>query len=345
MNRQDDPTPYERIEELLIESRTRPFTPPEREELNASLRHDAGARCHAARFLLDDTALAEDLRAAQVENLMRDDASGLIAGTSEDFAPPARRPAWQWRPLTSLAAGLVLGLFCASMVWAYAVPRAAELVNRVVPLANGDFESNTQPLADGVPRGFGVWSGGSTRIVESEQGIQPRSGEHMLKIIRSNSRTDSASPERPAGDIMQLVDLRSFKEETASGNAVLEVSASANTSETESGRYRFGVRAFAFSGRPEDLGSDTPEILQSALAASHNGVVLGARPEKWQTVTARLLVPAEADFAMIKLTVSQREAFSGPVEFAGHYIDDVKLLLRVQPSSSVRGSRKANRSR
>ena len=106
----------------------------------------------------------------------------------------------------------------------------------------------------------------------------------------------------------------------------------------EGERFSFAVQALAYSGQPEDLRTaDGGEVLQSALASGLKRVQLDSDPATWQSATARLLLPADADFVLVKLTVTQKTPRkAGHVEFAGHYIDDVKLVLKTQPSGFTR---------
>lgn len=320
----------ERVEELLALSRTRELTHAERDELNRTLRDDANARRVAARWLLDDAALAEELRATQVERLFHEEAA-------EATATPRRMNWWQWRPLAAAAAGLVFGLFCASVAWSYAGTRAMDVFERIVPMVNGDFEQPAAMASDGVPKKFGEWSGDFARGVTDEQQISPKSGRRMLRVLRSDSRVDPPGLESHGGDMMQLVDLRPFKPDFSSGNAVLEVSASGNMIAPRQGEgYSFAVTALAFNGEPADLSWDASENAQAALAASTKRVPLDADPATWQTPTTRLLLPPDADFVMVKLTVTLRGIHPpGHVEFAGHYVDSVRLALKTQPARPV----------
>ena len=73
------------------------------------------------------------------------------------------KPAWRWlswRPLTAAAAGLVIGCFSTSVVWAYAKQARFAASRRLpLPLANPGFELQaTLPQSLLVPVS-GQWSG------------------------------------------------------------------------------------------------------------------------------------------------------------------------------------------
>lgn len=254
----------------------------------------------------------------------------------------ALRPWLQWRPLLAAAAGIVIGLFSASVVWAYAVPRFAAFEAKILPLMNGDFEGAKEPVANGIPTQFGMWSGDFTRVVGSEQGVVPRHGQRMVRVLRSDSQTDAPGQDSHGCDLMQLVDLRPFKRDFASGEMVLEVSAACAIAHAESGkRFRFAVQALAYSGGLPDFDGDPSDVVRAAIASGMKVLKFNGASPDWREGTARVLLPPEADFVMVKLTVAQIGAWQpGHVEFAGHYVDDVKLVLAPQPARAALGAKR-----
>ncbi|MDR3404906.1 MAG: hypothetical protein P4L99_20545 [Chthoniobacter sp.] len=308
-------------------------TAKEAAALQAALREDADVRALYLDYMNLDVALGATADAAAMTE------SEPAVGSRKMMK--ADHPNWcerfSWRPLSAAAAGIVCGMFSASVMWAYAMPKLVGGKERVLPLVNGSFEGSKEPEANGTPTQFGVWSGDFSRVVGAEQGVEPRQGQRMLRMERSVSLVSPPGASNRIGDLMQLVDLRPFKEDFASGNAILEVSAScAMASEETEEKFRFSVQVYAYSGTPDELEGNPHEVIQSALASGLRGVRL-AGGRKWQKVTTRLLLPAEADFVMVKLLVSRLvPRQSGPVEFTGHYIDDVKLVLTTQAAPGIR---------
>lgn len=317
-----------RLEELLIAWEDDALTPEELAELKHLLATEPLAR-----------------RRLVAAGVLRGVAESQVRAWQTSSAGAHRQAAgfgWlSWRPLTAATAGVVFGLFSASVVWAYAAPRVAAMLEQAVPLTNGDFENAQEPATNGMPGLFGMWSGDFSRVAGAEQGVSPRHGQRMLRVLRSDSSVDAPGQDSRGGDLMQLVDLRPFKADFAAGNVVLEVSASANMITSGKDQFRFAVQVFAFSGQPQSLSNDPREVLQSALATSRQGFSLDDDPATWQPATARLLLSADADFAMVKLTVTQKEPRPpGHVDFAGHYVDDVKLVLTTQPSRPARAGKR-----
>jgi hypothetical protein len=343
MNSKQNAAWRERVEELLLECRTRRLTPPEREELNAILRNDSAARSHAARFLFDDAALAEELRVAQIERLMCDDGAGIATGSSP--APVLRRGiGWlQWRPLVAAAAGLVFGLFCASVAWAYAGSRMVATISQLFELKDGGFEGRPGRLPSGFPVELGVWSGDVAEVAATD-GIVAKEGRQALRFIRAKPDAISADGRADACDMSQLVDLRPLREVFVRGNAVLELSASFADARRVAGKpVRFACQLMVYQGRPEELRHRWPNAKEDALANAkgRSKAMNGTSTTQWQSLAVRVLLPPTADFAVVRLLV-RREGPSSttPAEFGEQFVDDVKLVLNTQPELPVHISKR-----
>jgi hypothetical protein len=99
---------HERVAELLAAARDGSLSTSERTELNDLLRADPAARRFAARFLLEEAALGEELRANEVAQLFRQESEALpFENAAADIAQPAVATArwWKWG---ALAAALAL---------------------------------------------------------------------------------------------------------------------------------------------------------------------------------------------------------------------------------------------
>jgi hypothetical protein len=68
-----------RLEELLLDGRSRPLTERERGELNDMLRQSSAARAHAARCLLDDSGLIARLQESTVAEIYRGETTALAS--------------------------------------------------------------------------------------------------------------------------------------------------------------------------------------------------------------------------------------------------------------------------
>jgi len=128
-----------------------------------------------------------------------------------------QRRAWLTRPVPAMAAGLVCGLFCASLVWAVAAPIVTS--ERLHALIDGGFEHSQ--VEAGFPARTGVWSGDAVEISAGDAG----QGGRQLRFI--SPQPDAANPKGRAisCDVFQLVDLRPLRPALSKdGDTVLELS-------------------------------------------------------------------------------------------------------------------------
>ena len=243
--------------------------------------------------------------------------------------PEKQHRAWLTRPAAAMAAGLVCGLFCASLVWAVAAPIVTS--ERLHALVDGGFEH--RQVEAGFPARTGVWSGDVVEITAGDAG----QGGRQLRFI--SPQPDAANPNGRAisCDVFQLVDLRPLRPALSKeGDAVLELSASfldARPLNTLPSVTCF-CKIYVFKGSPAKLRETWPLNITDAVASGIAEVTtLGGSTPLWKTVTAKCLVSAEADFAVIHLAALPNLR---PAKLASIYADDVKLTLRTPPSLPVR---------
>jgi len=326
----------ERLDELLLESRTRTLSTAEREELNATLRTHEDARSHAAQMLMDDAALAEELRAAQMESLLTADSGGML-GAAQPFAEVKRRSGWfQWRPLTAAAAGVVLGLFCATVAWAMASPRAVATMTRVFALEDGSFEKMSGPVPAGFPKQSGMWSGDESEIVGTGA-VKPKDGAHLLRFVSPGADENDPNGRAISCDVFQLVDLRSLREHgSAQVDSVLELSAEVLDARPFNTRpsVTFFCQLFLFKGDPAKAHEAWPLNNGDALGSgSAQLTTLGDGLAAWKTLTARCLLPAQADYAVVQIAARPNIR---PTKLESLFADDVRLTVKTQPSLPVK---------
>lgn len=264
--------------------------------------------------------------------------SGSIALKLPTERAKPTRIAWlSWRPLTAAAAGIVLGMFCTSLVFGYVMPRAVATASRLVALVDGSFEEQGGVVASGFPSEFGKWSGDKAELVS----LNAQNGKQALRFIQAEREPRLTNSGAGACDVFQLVDLRSLKSEAELGETMLELSAQFLDARDAPGEtVRFVARLHVFAGSPEGLGEDWPMPRKEALATG-SGIAFstGGSPQNWRSVTTKVFLPREADFAVVHLLVNIPEGRSSrttPATFGVQYADDVRLTLKTQPALPVR---------
>jgi len=241
-----------------------------------------------------------------------------------DFNSPMeqRRSTGIGRPIAAMAAGLVIGLFCASIVWAIALPKAT--TERLFSLLNGNFDESH--IASGFPREFGLWSGDEAAIANG-------------RLCFNRPGSDSSDPGARAisCDVFQLVDLRPLRHTLSqTGDSVLELGANVcdarpyNTNPS----VTFFCQLYLFQGDSAALHERWPQCIANTLASGSAQVTtLGNESATWRSITAKCLVSADADFAVVQISARPNLR---PAKLEGLFADDVKLSLKTQPALPVR---------
>ena len=295
-----------------------------RAELNMLLRDNPEARPIMARLMVDEQALISRLRDDVIVEL-------LEPTRAQQTTPPMRSRWLAWRPLTAVAAGILFGLFGASMVFGV----GGRWTEKVTSLFVESFESGPAPLVTGVPQQLNQWSGDFSELVGEQQGVKPAQGTKMARVLRSDFEGKISSKRNFQGDLMRVVDVRPFSREINGGEVVISASALFNASpfpETE--RYDGVVTLYALG----ELGSTEKTLLEDSLAHSYGlRPSLDRDPGSWEQATSRLQLPAGTEFVILKVSVRRwpkdkesQSSLPSPVTFAGHFVDDVRASIHVR---------------
>jgi hypothetical protein len=238
------------------------------------------------------------------------------------------KPVLRWlslRPLAAAAAGLVLGMFCTSVLFAYVI----QAWDKSVTLLDTSFENITSRQAAGVPTRFGEWSGDFAEVVTAQNDVTPHSGEKMWRFLRADNVRGADGQASYVGEAMQAIDLKPLRASGEKAGSHIEISAwFAQGQEAPDARYHWNIKAAAFVG---DV-TEAPALWgkwddTSASLAQRDAPAVEAR--KWQRLSLTMLLPPDADFLVFECAVVQRRPVvaSGVAEFPLHYLDDVRVRL------------------
>lgn len=296
-----------------------------RAELNMLLRDIPEARPIMARLMVDEQALISRLRDDVIVEL-------LEPTRAQQTTPPMRSRWLAWRPLTAVAAGILFGLFGASMVFGV----GGRWTEKVTSLFRESFETGPAPSMTGVPQQLNQWSGDFSELVGEQQGIKPAHGTKMIRMLRADFEGKSVTKLNTYGDLMKIVDVRPFTRETNGGEVVFSASALFNAASfPEAERYDGVVTLYAV----DEIGSTEKNLLKNSLAHTCNGLGLSLdrNPTTWESATARLQLPAGTHFVILKVSVRRmpknKEPLStlpNPITFSGHFVDDVRASIHVR---------------
>ena len=256
----------------------------------------------------------------------------LPSQANRDTMPTQRRSFWlQWRPLMAAAAGLVFGLFTATMVWAYVAP----LANKGITLLEEDFENASAPVGTRVALEPGIWRGDHAEIVGEEQGVKPASGRKMLRFLRGGYEGKPKSSGGHLADVYRLIDMRPHRSELVDGGAVVQVSASFNaTPFPPDEKYACAISIYALDA---ETAPNSPSHIGTALTSDSLAMARSSRTKldrdaaHWQRLTTELRLPPGTEFVVVRLHISQAFDSEGKGTFTGSYADDVRVTLTRRP--------------
>ena len=299
-----------------------------RAELNTLLRENADARSTMARLMVDEQALISRLR--------DDSIVALLEPAPATETALRTTPRWfAWRPLTAAAAGLVIGLFSASMVFGF----GARSIEKVISLLQESFEGGPAPLVKGIPQDVNLWSGDYSEVVERYEGVKPKDGTKMVRMLRSDFEGKASSMPNRQGDLSRIIDVRSFMRDANGGEFVMTLSALFNAAPfPDSQRYDGVVTLYALG----ELGSTEESLMEDALAISNGSCNSMDRDSAtWQRASTRLLLPTGTEFVMLKVSFRRWPKGSGDqpslpdlMTFAGHFVDDVRASVNIRKAAS-----------
>lgn len=305
-------------------------TQEEAQALEALILQDASVRREFLRYAHLDAALAGNHRPAVFGGPSRS-ARNIVTETLNWLS---------WRPLTAAAAGIVFGIFCASVAWAIASPQVAATASLFRSLVDGSFENVSGRVPSGFPGKGGEWSGDEAAAA-SFGALKPKVGQRMLQFLKAEGDPAARGSRSAFCDVFQVVDLKSLRTELdKSGDTVLELSTEFLDARQSSGApVQFFCSIYIFEGDAAAMRSQWPWALSYAIGRGTDSLITegGTGDAHWQKATARCLWTAQADFAVIHIAAGHAPNTSGPpVQFGRLFADDVKLTIKSQPMLPVR---------
>ena len=288
-------------------------------QLQSLLRESAEAR-RTLRSLATIDAHLHQLAAANPATAL------LLAHSPAHRAPTAT---WLTRhPQAAAVAGLILGLFCATMVFAYIAPA----LHKPLTLLETSFEEATHPLPNGVPSVTGLWAGDFSEIVGPQNGVTPRSGNKMWRFLRADNRTGAARAANYVGEAIHILDLSKLQSGNTSTSRILEISAWFALGNTSPGtRYHWNIKAAAFEGNVVDAPHLWGKWDDLNTCLVRREVIANQTPE-WQPLSVTMMIPASATFLIFECAAVHRKPLlpNEVAEFPAHYLDDVRVRLLPQ---------------
>ncbi len=234
-----------------------------------------------------------------------------------------RGMSWLGRPAWAVAAGLMVGLFSASMVWAYAVPFAKRVMQIKLEAFSDSFEDSSATWAQRFPKAANEWSGDLSRPLTAENGVQPVKGDYMVRL--------SPVPGRRLSYARRILDLAE-QSPLANGQSIqLEVTASFNSPATDR-QVQYQIRLAAFSQEPADvrpIWNNELVLFDTVLQHVGRNLVVEPGDNGWQKLRATLEIPPGTRSLVISLGAGMADDAAPRI---GHYLDNVRTRFVVAES-------------
>ena len=318
-----------RLHDLISRHTDGLITPDEHRDLAAALDADPEAR--RLWFLRNDIDLG--LAASAEQNR-----SEIVVPEPAAFAGERPRAA-SIAGLTMALAGIVIGIFGASAVWALALPGPGA-AGTTIPVLAESFEKGQSKTVPGLPRGLAdpdgdLWRGDEASVVMAMQKVDPAAGSRMLRFERATHAGEN-SPKSAWSDVYRLVDARSYILMAEGRPVTARLAADFTMAADACGpdeKYSASVRFYAFdrdiSHAPNPLPLEW--VYENSVASGAKRVPLECGRTGWQRVTVDASLPPDATFLLLHVSAVRDypKPTSEPAVFAGHFVDDVSLELFV----------------
>ncbi|MEK0446737.1 MAG: hypothetical protein RLZZ399_2058 [Verrucomicrobiota bacterium] len=319
--------------------------PAEAEALLQRLKTEPEAMRAFVDALIFEEQIRAQVHAMQFQNAAEAFHAEIAQSTPHRSFRSRLRSAW-----IPAAAGLLFGLFSASLVFGY----VSTLSSKSVPLLKESFEDAPAPGVRGMPLTAGTWGGDYTEITGETEGVQPLSGKKMLRFLRA----DYEGKPPTVGwisEIYRIVDVRSFSAEFATGKYSAQVEASFYSIPfPEEKQYAGSVEVHAVDTLPVPDRAFLPDralLFRRAPALNHadssdrgdfdsasalRSLRLKSATTSWQKIRVDLRIPPGTQYLVVGLCVSEPSAWKGnpdssEVTFPGQFADDVSISISSSP--------------
>ncbi len=242
-----------------------------------------------------------------------------------------KRSFFSWVPLTAAAAGVMVGLFGATVAFAYALPKPIQLA---LHLENPTFEAPRTPLFSEPTAGFGFWWGAG-EIVSAQSKVNPAEGKQMVQFHPSELRPASWGAFTSSAKVSQVIDLREWRDQLRDGNATALWSAKFNSGpQRDPRKTTFRVDLRAYSGELTLLEKPWIEREDQELAHSLSRTIDDDDPSTWQASSGKIILPPDSDFLLVELKLFQADRSGDQINMPQNqqFVDDIQFSIHTDPS-------------
>ena len=256
-----------------------------------------------------------------VEQTMQ--SASLQATTGRESAEPERRPRVSGlsRIKTGIA-GLAIGVFSVSVVWAFNLPQDKKSDQEVREIVTESFEDPGKEFKSRFPSEAGKWFGEISSI-SADEAISSASGVRVAQFIDN--------PKAKFTYARYLIDLDEYAKPGQNQSRSVRVEASFFASNPDESSV-FQIRLAAFSQEPQEVRPiwNNQEVLfdQVLQHVGRNHITKPGQKPDWQRLEASIEIPPETRSLVISLGAGMDDPNG---DKSSHYLDEVRVSLVDSP--------------
>ena len=256
-----------------------------------------------------------------VEQTMQ--SASLQATTGRESAEPERRPRVSGlsRIKTGIA-GLAIGVFSVSVVWAFNLPQDKKSDQEVREIVSESFEDPGKEFKSRFPSEAGKWFGEISSI-SADEAISSASGVRVAQFIDN--------PKVKFSYARYLVDLDEYAKPGQNQSRSVRVEASFFASNPDESSV-FQIRLAAFSQEPQEvrpIWNDQEVLFDQVLQhVGRNHITKPGQKPDWQRLEASIEIPPETRSLVISLGAGMVDSNG---DKSNHYLDEVRVSLVDSP--------------
>tara|TARA_B100000959_G_scaffold195466_1_gene204430 strand:- start:275 stop:1231 length:957 start_codon:yes stop_codon:yes gene_type:complete len=256
-----------------------------------------------------------------VEQTMQ--SASLQATTGRESAEPERRPRVSGlsRIKTGIA-GLAIGVFSVSVVWAFNLPQDEKLDQEVREIVTESFEDPGKEFKSRFPSEAGKWFGEISSI-SADEAISSASGVRVAQFIDN--------PKVKFSYARYLVDLDEYAKPGQNQSRSVRVEASFFASNPDDSSV-FQIRLAAFSQEPQEvrpIWNDQEVLFDQVLQhVGRNHITKPGQKPGWKRLEASIEIPPGTRSLVISLGAGMDDPNG---DKSSHYLDEVRVSLVDSP--------------
>ena len=245
--------------------------------------------------------------------------ASLQATTGRESAEPEKRPRISGlsRIKTGIA-GMAIGVFSASVVWAFKLPQDKKLDPEVREIVTESFEDPGKEFKSRFPSEAGKWFGEISSI-SADEAISSASGVRVAQFLDN--------PKAKFAYARYLIDLDEYAKPGQNQSRSVRVEASFFASNPDESSV-FQIRLAAFSQEPQEvrpIWNDQEVLFDQVLQhVGRNHITKPGQKPDWQRLEASIDIPPGTRSVVISLGAGMVDSNA---EKSNHYLDVVRVSL------------------